>query len=641
MNRFAWAVLGLSFAAPLAADDVKVFTPSRTGDAPVYMNGEVVRIDRAAGTITLRASDGTRTVMNMDRASLASSGDLRPGARVILGYQVTGSGTSERRTVSDIRPQSGFAARTNRPSVNASATSSGAQNMGTAEVVSVDAAGRRLTVIDSTGARRVLDVRGAAVSDLAGLSAGDRVSLGLAAPLVRGTPAGTITSIDNPPGSATAGFGATNAAGASARSRETAPGRTPTSATTSRLSNTRGTEAARATGTSNQTGTANTTGANTTGANTTGANTTGANTAGTSNTTGTNATGTNNMNTGAVTNGTSSTAPSQPGTLSFQPRPGDTNPPPQQPNENTTPNPNAGSTANTGTPSFDNRSLPNPPALPNAPASGVSRNPAQAGTQPVPQAQPVPGVQAPSGIQPVPGAQPLPGTGATGQNAANPGLAPQPVPGAGGQNANNSGATGGTSTAQSAGVAGGTAGNTAIGNGTGAPLAGGVGGTTGVIPQVGGVSTSSINSQIPSIPQNPGGGTTAVLPLPSVMPGSNPPRTPAEVAQVRELASRDFDAAVASLGATAAQADRAWIAYRASCVTTTTPLNNRSREWFGVLDGSIVKPTDDTCEQSYSEVERLAFSVRNGLDTARDAARQGDVLPGRMREVLQRYNLDL
>jgi hypothetical protein len=125
------------------------------------------------------------------------------------------------------------------------------------------------------------------------------------------------------------------------------------------------------------------------------------------------------------------------------------------------------------------------------------------------------------------------------------------------------------------------------------------------------------------------------------MPETNPPRTPAEVAAVRELASRDFDAAIATLGMRAAEVDRAWTAYRSSCVSTTVPLNNRSREWFGLLDGSIVRPTDDACEQGFAEVERLAQSVNAGLDTARDAARRADVLPGRMREVQQRYNLDL
>jgi hypothetical protein len=59
MKQIAWAVLGICCAAPTGAQDVKVFTPSEQGDAPVYMNGQLVRIDRAAGTITVRNDSGT------------------------------------------------------------------------------------------------------------------------------------------------------------------------------------------------------------------------------------------------------------------------------------------------------------------------------------------------------------------------------------------------------------------------------------------------------------------------------------------------------------------------------------------------------------------------------------------------------
>jgi hypothetical protein len=99
--------------------------------------------------------------------------------------------------------------------------------------------------------------------------------------------------------------------------------------------------------------------------------------------------------------------------------------------------------------------------------------------------------------------------------------------------------------------------------------------------------------------------------------------------------------AVAVLAARAAEVDRAWIAYRSGCAGSTVPLNNRAREWFGVLDGSIIAPTDDVCEASYNEVARLAQGFQATLDNARDTARRADVLPGRMREILQRYDLDL
>ena len=368
MKRFAWVVLGMCCAATLGAGEVTVFTPSRPSDAPIYMNGEVVRIDRAGGTLTLR-NEGGQSVLVVDRAVLADVSSLRPGSSVIVGYRVSGT----RHVITDIRGTGVRLAPRDRVSVYASATSSGPQSIGTARITSVNARGRRLTVVDSNGATRVLDVRGGAVSTLGTLRTGDQVSLGVAAPLVTGTPAGTVTIIE-------------------------------------------------------------------------------------------------------------------------------------------------------------------------------------------------------------------------------------PVPSAVG-----------------------------ISNTTG----------PGPVPQLGGVQVSGINSQIPSIPPPTTSTNAAVLPPPTVVTETNPPRTPAQVATVRELASRDFDMAIAVIAIKAAELDRAWSAYRTNCSGTTLPQDNRSREWFGLLDGTIDKPKDNMCEQSFDEVSRLADALKAQLDTASDSARRADVLPGRMREVLQRYNLDI
>jgi hypothetical protein len=165
MNRFAWVFVGACCAAPLGAQEVKVFTPSRQSDAPLFMNGRLVRIDRAAGTITLR-NDSGQSVLNVDRQTLASLGSLRPGANVILGVRVTGAGASERRLVTDLRPASAVESpETSRVTANASMVTSGPQTIGTARDER-QPDGRRLTVVDSMGATRVLDVRGDAVASL-------------------------------------------------------------------------------------------------------------------------------------------------------------------------------------------------------------------------------------------------------------------------------------------------------------------------------------------------------------------------------------------------------------------------------------------------------------------------------------------
>lgn len=152
-----------------------------------------------------------------------------------------------------------------------------------------------------------------------------------------------------------------------------------------------------------------------------------------------------------------------------------------------------------------------------------------------------------------------------------------------------------------------------------------------------GVPVAAINTPIPSIPAGVQSVTPA-LPASSVPPVA---LTPAQLAANRALGIRNFDAAVAVIAATASQVDRAWAAHRQLCVEGTEPVNARGREWFGVLDGSMPPPTEGQCGQSYAEVARLANAFKAQLDTARETARRSDVLPGDMRESLQRYNIDL
>ncbi|MET0551787.1 MAG: hypothetical protein ABW221_02045 [Vicinamibacteria bacterium] len=152
-----------------------------------------------------------------------------------------------------------------------------------------------------------------------------------------------------------------------------------------------------------------------------------------------------------------------------------------------------------------------------------------------------------------------------------------------------------------------------------------------------GIPLSAVNTPIPSIPPATSSVTTS-LPASSVPPQA---MTPAQVAANRAIGIRNFDAAVAVTAATASQVDRAWAAHRTLCVEGTEPVNALGREWFAVLDGSMPQPTEGQCGQSYAEVARLAHQFKAQLDTARETARRSEVLPGDMRESLQRYNVDL
>ena len=622
MKHFGWVVVGICCSAPLGAQDVKIFTPSQRGDAPIFMNGQVVRIDRAAGTITIRNNDGPR-VLTVDRQALGALGTLRVGSSVILGLRETGSGASARQLVTDIRPSGAVSLGAGRVSANASLLASGARSIGTAQVVSTDRSLRRMTVVDSTGATRVLDVRGGAVATLGSLRPGDSVSLGVAAPLVSGTPAGTVTSIDSPGQS----VNATTASGTAPASGRSASGGLSTSAASSSggtvtvFNNDSLPQAPRLPASPD-----------------------------------------NGLNRNPATTGVQPA----PGA---QPIPGVQGPTGVQPVPGAQPMP--GST----------QTVPGAQPIPGS-TGGLT-------TQPVPGAQPLPGTGVNGQSAANPGLAPQPVPAIPGQpnvdpatgvvTTANPGLSPQPVPGSGGQNAINSGATGGVATTSQPttgstgipgnvavpGVSGLTGGMSSRGVGSGNTGGAGVGTTGGrgggsatsggtatgggspilspAIPQLGsgGFMGGGLNSQIPSIPPSAGTMNSPVLPVPAVLPNTYAPQTPNEVAAVRELASRDFDMAVAVVAARASEVDRAWVAYRSQCVASTVPLNNRAREWFAVLDGSLIGPTEDVCESSYNEVARLAQGIQASLDMARDTARRADVLPGRMRDVLQRYNLDL
>jgi hypothetical protein len=152
-----------------------------------------------------------------------------------------------------------------------------------------------------------------------------------------------------------------------------------------------------------------------------------------------------------------------------------------------------------------------------------------------------------------------------------------------------------------------------------------------------GIPIAAVNTPIPSIPPA-AVSVTPALPASSVPP---PALTPAQQAANRAIGIRNFDAAVAVIAATASQVDRAWVAHRTLCVEGTAPVNALGREWFAILDGSMPPPTEGQCGQSYAEVARLANQFKAQLDTARETARRSDVLPGDMRETLQRYNVDL
>jgi hypothetical protein len=115
----------------------------------------------------------------------------------------------------------------------------------------------------------------------------------------------------------------------------------------------------------------------------------------------------------------------------------------------------------------------------------------------------------------------------------------------------------------------------------------------------------------------------------------------APVAAASRPGPGSFDASAFGVAATAGQVDRAWANHRQLCVTREEPVNARGREWFGLLDGSLPRPTDDTCGTSFDAVAAVARDFEAQLEKLRATARDAGVLPGDLRDTLLRYNIDL
>jgi hypothetical protein len=179
----------LTLAGMAYAQQPKVYTPSGSDvTVPTFMNADVVRVDPAGRTLTIRA-DNRDTVLVVEGEGLAPLSRLHVGDHVMLGYRVDGG----RRVVTNIREVV--------PSATpAAAAPSRATTIESVRVVAVNPAKRTLTVRDTDGARHVLSTTTEAARALRGLRVGDDVVLsyragkGRTRTVVRIEPVGVGTS---------------------------------------------------------------------------------------------------------------------------------------------------------------------------------------------------------------------------------------------------------------------------------------------------------------------------------------------------------------------------------------------------------------------------------------------------------------
>jgi hypothetical protein len=148
---------------------------STRAGVPTYLNAEIVNVDRAEGSATLRSESGD-IVLTADAHAFAGLVGLRSGDKVVVAYETVIDETGRsRRIVTYAQPAS---PTSGEPGSSVAAASGSSPSFGsTVRVLSIDRANRRITVTDTSGTPVALRVSSRAGSFLADISAGDVVGL--------------------------------------------------------------------------------------------------------------------------------------------------------------------------------------------------------------------------------------------------------------------------------------------------------------------------------------------------------------------------------------------------------------------------------------------------------------------------------
>jgi len=148
---------------------------------------------------------------------------------------------------------------------------------------------------------------------------------------------------------------------------------------------------------------------------------------------------------------------------------------------------------------------------------------------------------------------------------------------------------------------------------------------------------------------NPAGGipVNAISGIPSIPYPTPPPTAVVVAAQVpagataEEKAFLEFEATAAAKALEAADIDLSWAAFRQTCLKEEGPPPAGRRDWFRLFTGQILPQSDDACRRAHEDLQARAEKFKSDIATLTQEAQKARVLPGRIREVLQRNNIDL
>jgi hypothetical protein len=198
-------------------------------------------------------------------------------------------------------------------------------------------------------------------------------------------------------------------------------------------------------------------------------------------------------------------------------------------------------------------------------------------------------------------------------------------------------AVGGTGLAAATGTAGGA--------GTGTPAAPGLA-TPGTFSQMTGPFTGiAIPNAVPGspfanpVPSLPGPTPMLNVVLPPAI--AKAPMSNEEVGLMRGQGERDLDSAAMVLAMQANEIDALWFRYKNACLGGfTSETTQAGREWFLLLEGRVRTPNDDGCRALFNQLQGMALGFREQMDIALEAARRADVLPGIVRQILERHRIE-
>jgi hypothetical protein len=160
-------------------------------------------------------------------------------------------------------------------------------------------------------------------------------------------------------------------------------------------------------------------------------------------------------------------------------------------------------------------------------------------------------------------------------------------------------------------------------------------GPVAVVPGADARDRSPFVSTVPSIPAAP--------PAPGVVlppAGAKEPLSADDVGQMRAQGERDLAASAVSLAAAAAAIDPVWAGFKSQCLSSVNlPAVTAGRDWYVLAEDRIPTPPDDACRAMFADLTGRTRGFLSQLETVEDAARKADVLPARVREVLDRHKL--